>query len=49
MNAYKTILVVNVFVILLTGFAIYYTHSLWSVLILFFMMKSEDKEDDDNR
>ena len=45
MNPFKSLMVVNVSLVLLTGFALYITSSLWSLLILFFMLKLQGEDD----
>lgn len=49
MNAYTAAALINISLILLTGFAIYFTGSLWAVLILLFGVsaKENDKEKKD--
>lgn len=50
MNVYITVAIVNVSLIILTGITLYWTHSFYSLLILFFLMSTKTtKSKDDNR
>jgi hypothetical protein len=42
-----TVMIKNLGLIALTGFAIWYTKSLWSILILFFLSGISTKENDE--
>lgn len=43
MNAYTAAALINISLVLLTAFAIYFTGSLWSVLILIFGVSAKQK------
>lgn len=44
MNAYSAIVIVDMSIIALVGFGIYYTHDSWILLGLLFLMSIPEKE-----
>jgi len=46
-NVYASLAIVNSLIILLTALSLYITESLWSILILFFMMSTKSNKNED--